>query len=156
MRLAAAGVMPPMLDAVLVTHLHSDHITDLNDVITSHWVLTMVPTTLRIYGPPGTAEVVDAILAMLRHDISYRLAHHDDLTWEPQLEVTELEPGQSFTAGGATVRVGRTNHFPVEPAIGFRIEQDGVSVVIAGDSVPCEGLDDLCPRCRCLRADGHP
>ena len=40
MRLAGAGVMPPMLDALLITHLHSDHITDLNDVITTHWVLT--------------------------------------------------------------------------------------------------------------------
>src|SRR4051812_47170377 len=62
MRLAAVGVLPPMLDAVLVSHLHSDHITDLNDVITSQWVLAMVPTTLRIYGPPGIREVVDALL----------------------------------------------------------------------------------------------
>ena len=29
MRLAAAGVLPVMLDAVLLTHLHSDHICDL-------------------------------------------------------------------------------------------------------------------------------
>ena len=40
MRLAAAGIVPPMLDAVLLTHLHSDHITDLNDVVTTHWVMT--------------------------------------------------------------------------------------------------------------------
>ncbi len=39
LRLTAAGVLPPMLSAVLVTHLHSDHITDLNDVITTHWVM---------------------------------------------------------------------------------------------------------------------
>jgi len=90
MRLAAAGVMPPALDALLITHLHSDHLTDLNDIITSHWVLTMAPTTLRIYGPPGIREVVDAILASLRFDISYRIAHHQDLTWEPQLDVIEL------------------------------------------------------------------
>jgi ribonuclease Z len=144
MRLAAAGVMPTMLDAVLVTHLHSDHLTDLNDVITTHWVLSMAPATLRVYGPPGIAEVVDAVLASLRHDISYRIAHHADLTWEPMVEVVELEPGATLAAGTATVTVGRTNHFPVEPAIGFRIDLDGVGVVIAGDSIPCEGLDVLC------------
>jgi len=144
MRLAGAGVMPPMLDAVLITHLHSDHLTDLNDVITSHWVLSMQPTTLRIYGPPGIGEVVDAIVASLRFDIGYGLAHHDDLTWEPLLEVTELEPGAQFTAGAAAITVGRTNHFPVEPAIGFRVEQDGAAVAIAGDSIPCDGLDALC------------
>ena len=144
MRLAGAGVMPPMLDALLITHLHSDHITDLNDVITTHWVLTMQPTTLRIYGPPGIREVVDAIMASLRFDIGYRLAHHEDLTWEPQLEVTEFVPGTARTVGATTVIVAETLHFPVEPTIGFRFEQGGAAVVLAGDSIPCEGLDSLC------------
>ena len=35
MRLAAAGVSAPQLSAVLLTHLHSDHFTDLGDVITT-------------------------------------------------------------------------------------------------------------------------
>ena len=39
MRLAAAGVLPIGLSAVLLTHLHSDHITDLNDLVTTHWVM---------------------------------------------------------------------------------------------------------------------
>ena len=48
MRLTAAGVLPIGLSAVLLTHLHSDHITDLNDVITTHWVMSPAPTPLRI------------------------------------------------------------------------------------------------------------
>src|SRR5579864_2209526 len=76
MRLAAAGALPLMLDAVLLTHLHSDHICDLNDVLSTHWVMSREPTTLVVAGPEGTAEVVDAALAMLAHDIAYRLAHH--------------------------------------------------------------------------------
>ncbi|NQW33052.1 MAG: MBL fold metallo-hydrolase, partial [Acidimicrobiaceae bacterium] len=40
MRLAAAGVPVPFLSAILVTHLHSDHITDLNDIVTTRWILT--------------------------------------------------------------------------------------------------------------------
>ena len=44
MRLAALGLNAPSLSAVLLTHLHSDHITDLNDVITSNWVMTFEPT----------------------------------------------------------------------------------------------------------------
>ena len=133
-----------MLTAVLLTHLHSDHITDLNDVITTHWVYSGQPTTLTIYGPPTTRGVVDAILASLAHDITYRLDHHDDLTWRPVVEVIEVEPGTTFTLGGATVTVGRTDHRPVEPTVGYRIEQGGKSCVIAGDTIPCEGLDALC------------
>ena len=58
---------------MLLTHLHSDHITDLNDIVTSHWVMSPGPTPLRVIGPPGTQRVVDGILAMLGPDQQYRL-----------------------------------------------------------------------------------
>ncbi|HEY4332482.1 MAG TPA: MBL fold metallo-hydrolase [Ilumatobacteraceae bacterium] len=144
MRLVAAGTLPVMLDAVLLTHLHSDHITDLNDVITTHWVMSTSPTPLHIYGPPRTGEVVAAILAMLAPDFTYRLAHHEDLTWTPVVEVHELGPPQTIQIGTATVSVRATDHRPVEPTIGYRIEHAGASVAIAGDTVPCAGLDELC------------
>lgn len=144
MRLAAAGVLPPMLDAVLLTHLHSDHISDLGDVITTHWVMSTTPGTLRIYGPVGTREVVDGTLASLAPDIRYRLDHHDDLTQGPQVEVVEVRPGERFAAGSATVSVGATDHRPVEPTVAFRVEVGGRSAVLGGDGVPCAGLDELC------------
>jgi ribonuclease Z len=144
MRLAGAGVFPIMLDAVLLTHLHSDHITDLNDVITSHWVMSQAPTTLHVYGPPGTSQIVDGILAMLGPDISYRLAHHDDLTWSPVVEVHELTPPETITIGETEIVVRSTDHRPVEPTVGYRIEHEGAVAAIAGDTVPCAGLDVLC------------
>jgi ribonuclease Z len=143
-RLAAAGSGPAQLTAVLVTHLHSDHITDLNDVITSQWVLSFTPTPLRIIGPPRTQEVVDGIRASLQPDVEYRIAHHDDLTWEPILDVHEVSDGVVFDESGVRVVTAPTDHRPVHPTTAFRIEHDGRAVVIAGDTVPCEGLDRLC------------
>ena len=142
-RLVAAGVLPGMLDAVLITHLHSDHITDLNDVITTRWVMSPVPSPLTIYGPTGTKAVVEGVLAMLALDISYRLAHHDDLNSPPAPVVVEVVAGESFTIGAATVLVGATDHRPVAPTVGYRIELGGTSVVLAGDGVPCSSLDEL-------------
>lgn len=144
MRLAAAGLLPPMLSAVLITHLHSDHLTDLNDVITTHWVMSGEPRALQVFGPPGTAEVVDATLAALARDIGYRLAHHADLTWRPMVDVTEVAPGARFEVGSAAVRVAASDHRPVEPTVAYRVEDDGRSVVLGGDGVPCAGLDELC------------
>jgi ribonuclease Z len=144
MRLAGAGVLPIGLDAVLLTHLHSDHITDLNDVITTRWVMSPVRSPLQIFGPPETGRVVDGILAMLAPDISYRLAHHQDLTWEPPVEVHELSGIEDLTIGDAVLQVRRTDHRPVEPSIGYCISHGGRSAVLAGDTVPCGGLDELC------------
>jgi len=141
LRLTAAGVLPLMLDAVLLTHLHSDHICDLNDVVTTHWVMSPAPTTLPIHGPPGTAAVVDGMRAMLAPDVRYRMAHHDDLTWEPQLDVVEARDGVVLERGGVRVVAAPTDHRPVEPTVGYRVELDGHAVVLAGDTVPCEGLD---------------
>ena len=144
MRLAGAGLGADRLSAVLLTHLHSDHLTDLNDVITSRWVLSMAPIPLPIVGPPGTAEVVDALLESLRRDITYRMDHHDDLTWEPEVQVTELTEGIAWRADRVEVTAAPTDHRPVEPSIAFRVDHAGTAVVLAGDTVPCRTLDELC------------
>ena len=146
MRLAAAGVPVPFLSAILITHLHSDHITDLNDIVTTRWILTPEATPTVIYGPPGTQKVVDGMMAMLTPDQKYRHDHHADLRNGPGMQVVvhEVLPGDEFKIGDARVIVGRTDHRPVTPTIGFRIEADGKSVVLAGDTVPCGELDDLC------------
>ncbi|MCU1368897.1 MAG: ribonuclease [Ilumatobacteraceae bacterium] len=146
LRLAAAGAASSTLTAVLLTHLHSDHITDLNDVITGRWVTSLTPNPLPITGPGRTREVVDGILAMLGPDIGYRIAHHADMTDGPQPVVTESAGGTVFEDAAADVRIIAvpTDHKPVEPTLGYRIEHDGAAVVIGGDGVPCAGLDELC------------
>jgi ribonuclease Z len=144
MRCAAAGTGAPFVSAVLLTHLHSDHLTDLNDVITSRWVMSPTPNPLRIFGPTGTARVVEGILAMLALDVGYRLAHHEDLSWAPPVEVTEIDAGLVLDEGGVRVTAEQTDHSPVSPTLGYRIEHAGGVVAIAGDTVPCEGLDRLC------------
>jgi ribonuclease Z len=144
MRLAALGLGAPNLAAVLLTHLHSDHITDLNDVITTRWIMTFEPTPLTIVGPVGTQAVVDHIMASLEPDMAYRIAHHDDLDAPPQVDVIEVSHGPVELPGAVTIRCAPTDHKPVEPSVGFRFDHDGVAIVAAGDTVPCPGLDELC------------
>jgi len=146
MRLAAAGVLPPMLSWLLLTHMHSDHVTDLNDILTMRWAMSPLPNPLSLIGPPGSRALVDRTLAMLHDDVCYRIAHHDDLTEPPACDVVEVLDGEAFADRGAGVRIlaAPTDHRPVAPTVGYRIEHGGRSVVIGGDSVPCDGLDRLC------------
>ena len=144
MRMAGAGTGPVLLSRVFLTHLHSDHTTDFNDVLTTRWVMSPIENPLKVTGPVGTAGYVERTLAMLSDDVSYRLAHHEDLNWSPPVEVDEVGGGVVFEADGVTVIAEPTDHAPVHPTVGYRIEHEGRSLVIAGDTVPCEGLDRLC------------
>src|SRR3954454_4635559 len=144
-RMTAVGVGANGLSALLLTHLHSDHIADLGDLIITRWVNTFKqePNQLRIIGPPGTRAVVDATLKAFGFDIGYRIAHHADLTSPPPVEVHEYTDGPVWDRDGVTIRVAPTDHRPVAPTIGFRIEHGDASVVLAGDTVPCDTLDAL-------------
>jgi ribonuclease Z len=144
MRAAAAASGAAAFRALFLTHLHSDHITDLNDIVTMRWAMSLVPNPLAVTGPHGTADLLAATEAMLEPDIGYRLAHHDDLTWRPASTVTEVERGAVFEDGAVRVSAAPTDHAPVRPTVGYRVDDGSSSVVIAGDTVPCAGLDQLC------------
>jgi ribonuclease Z len=107
-------------------------------------VMSPRPTPLQVVGPPGTQQVVDGLMAMLALDQGYRLAHHDSLEQGPLVEVTEVEPGDALDLGGVAVSVHRTDHRPVTPTVGYRLEHDGKVAAIAGDTVPCDELDAMC------------
>jgi len=146
MRLVGAMCPPPLISAIVLTHLHSDHICDLNDVITTRWIASPAATPLPIYGPVGTKKMVDGLLAMLSQDEGYRLAHHDDLraAGGMAVDVREVEAGESFSIGDVNVTVHATDHRPVTPTVGFRFTHDGVVAALAGDTIPCDGLYDMC------------
>jgi ribonuclease Z len=144
MRAAAAASSAGALRALFLTHLHSDHITDLNDIVTSRWITSFQPTALLVVGPPGTARLLAATEAMLQSDVRYRMDHHADLNWPPSAEVVEAERGQVLLQGSVRVTAAPTDHAPVRPTVGYRIDDGAASVVIAGDTVPCRGLDELC------------
>lgn len=144
MRAAAAASGANQLTAVLLTHLHSDHITDLGDLVTTRWITTFEPSPLVVVGPPGTLDVTTAILESLTADIGYRTTHHADLDGPPPVDVREVGPGVVWDDGEVVVRAAATDHRPVEPTLAYRIEYAGHAVVIAGDTVPCATLDELC------------
>lgn len=145
MRLAGAGLGVVNLNAVFLTHLHSDHTTDFNDVITSWWVMPFTAgRELTVIGPPGTAAFVERTIAMMTADIGYRIDHHEDLTQPPAPNVIEVTDGIALQAGDVTVRAALVDHGVVKPAVGYRFEADGASAVWSGDTIPCDGLDRLC------------
>ena len=145
LRLYQAAMPPQTIGAVFITHLHSDHTTDMADFLVMRWV-GGIRSPIAIYGPVGTAKMVKAFQEAMSADTGYRLAHHGDKLWSGGLaaDVTEFEAGEEpkeiANIGGITIKAFEVDHRPVEPAYGFRFEKDGKAIVISGDTNPCPGL----------------
>lgn len=139
-RLIAAGSAGRALDAVFLTHLHSDHIVDLYQLIVSSWHQGR-DRPQRIFGPPGTRRFVEATMALWRTELEQRIAHElRPSTAALETEVTEIEPGEILALDGVTVGAVAVDHLPVRHAFGFVFAAAGKRLVFSGDTAPCPAL----------------
>lgn len=128
---------------VLLTHFHSDHIDGLGNVALQRWAGQSAGAPLTLYGPPGVERVAAGLNEAYAQDFGYRIAHHGEAVVPPAGAGLAARPF-AFPAGadrvvildegGLRVTAFRVDHGPVEPAVGYRFDYKGRSVVVSGDS----------------------
>lgn len=144
-----AGLPLAAVGTVLLTHFHSDHIGDLGELGTQTWIAGRTQP-LEVFGPPGTAGVVAGFNTAYAHDVDGRVAHHGEANLPRnagQLVAREVPmPGPSgsvvFDRGGLRVTMFPVDHRPVEPAVGYRFDYRGRSVVVSGDTRKSSVLEE--------------
>lgn len=137
------------LDAVFLTHFHSDHIADLGEVISRSWILGR-EKSLTVYGGIGVEEIVSAFNVVYAADEAYRIEHHGADIFPGVLAAaaeTILDVGPEgrvvFEADGVRVLAFAVDHSPVGSAFGYRVEYAGKVVAISGDTIDTDGLRAL-------------
>ena len=139
-RLLGAGCPGAELDAVLLTHLHSDHVVDLYQLIVSSWHQGR-ERPQRIFGPAGTRAFAEATMAVWRREREQRIVwERRPSTAALELEVVEFEEGVVFEQDGLRIFAFEVDHRPVQPAFGFRFETPGCRVALSGDTAVCDNL----------------
>jgi ribonuclease Z len=130
--------------AVLLTHFHSDHIGDLGEFNMMTWAQGR-DAPLDVYGPVGVKQVVEGFTLAYALDSSYRTAHHGAKYLDPangKMIAKEIAlDGDSATVlddGDLKVTMFAVNHAPIHPAVGYRFDYKGRSVVISGDTTKSE------------------
>jgi ribonuclease Z len=137
------------LEGVFFTHYHSDHIGELGELNMQSWAGGGRAVPLAVYGPPGVQRVVDGFVAAYALDSQYRVAHHGADILPPagaEMVARTFEPpadGGAVTVlkqGDLTVSAVLVDHDPIVPAVGYRFDYKGRSVVISGDTVASDNL----------------
>ncbi len=143
--LGSMGFPMARLESVYLTHLHSDHIDGLGELMVIAWVGGSRSEPLPVAGPVGTSEVVDGFNIAYRIDSTYRIAHHGTEVANPEgvgLRAREFTvpagpAGRAIVYEDETLTITaiRVEHAPIEPALGYRIDYKDRSVSISGDTI---------------------
>ena len=135
------------IEAVLITHLHSDHIADLPGLHQNAWVVGQRSSKLKVFGPEGIDQFTQGIEMAYAHDYAFRNEHHGDAIAPLEYagfdtRVIDLNNPVIFDNGELKITAFRVVHEPIEPALGFKFEYKGRSLVITGDTSYTQSVID--------------
>jgi ribonuclease Z len=125
-------IRPQDVTRIFLTHLHSDHIEGLPGLWMTPWFLLGRTTPLEIWGPVGTAAMIDGMRAMYAHDVSGR--PNASLSGGGlRVAVHEIHAGAVFESGGLRVTAIPVEHADGNPAFGYRVETGQSRILLTGD-----------------------
>jgi len=122
------------LDAVFLTHLHSDHVVGLPDLFLTAWVFGRAAAH-PVIGPPGTADMCRHLEQAYAFDRSVRAKDEGFNPAGATLAATDASPGVVFDRDGLRVTAFAVDHGgAITPAYGYRVDFQGRSAAFSGDT----------------------
>jgi ribonuclease Z len=138
-RLWQLGTSLGDIDEVFITHFHQDHLNGLVDVWMTGWQpppygRRVVPW--RVFGPTGTESIFEGFRQAMEPNIQIRIIDEQLPPSGAELDITEFsEDGVIFDEDGIIVTAFAVDHGEaIKPAYGYRVDYNGHSVVISGDT----------------------
>jgi ribonuclease Z len=139
--LARLHINPAGVTRVFLTHLHSDHIVSLPELLLFPWASQGRTAPLKVWGPTGTRAMMERLQEAFAFDIHVR--RDVDERFSPEgvrVLATDIREGVVYESNGVKVTAFLVDHAPIEPAFGFRVDYRGRSVALSGDTKPSDNL----------------
>ena len=131
------------IEALFLTHFHSDHIDGLGELMLQRWIQGTARQALPVHGPQGLEKVLQGFKDAYTLDQTYRTGHHGEAIAPPAgfggvAQTFQLpdDTGRKALLSEPDLEIVafRVSHGPVEPAVGYRIRYKDRSLVISGDT----------------------
>jgi ribonuclease Z len=145
-RLVETGLKTSAVSKLFLTHLHSDHVIDIPDLLLSGWSgppPRRVP--LEVWGPEGTRDMMTLLEQAFAFDIHVRrdVDEHAPASGI-QVIAQDIREGTVYGKNGVTITAFLVDHGLVKPAYGYRLRYGDRSVCLSGDTRPSGNLVDAC------------
>lgn len=140
-RMSQLGMRLGQVTKLFVTHLHSDHVIGIPDLYLTGWASQGRQSPFQVWGPPGTRDMMEHIQKAFAFDIHIRRDVDEKFPAEGiKMTATDIRQGVVYESHGVKVTAFLVDHGPVKPAFGYRVDYQGRSVAMSGDTKPSENL----------------
>ena len=128
------------IDALFLTHLHSDHVIDLYQLIISSWHSYRTNPWI-IYGPKGTKKFIKKIMDAWKEERSQRIKYEARSSVKAfNITVKEFKNLGKVKIKDLNIQYFEVDHKPVKFAYGFNFTHKNKKLTISGDTRPCENI----------------
>ena len=139
-RLEQAKVSSADIDALFLTHLHSDHVVDFYQLIISSWHLYRVKPWA-VYGPKGTKRFLRLIMNAWKNERNERIKYEKRSSIKAfNIQVKEFNSNGKIKIKDLIIEYFEVDHKPVKYAYGFNFHHKNKKLTISGDTKPCDNL----------------
>ena len=143
-RLAQVRIPPARIDALFITHYHSDHVHGIPDLWLTGWLPAggQRKEAFHVIGPTGAKDLMANLERAFAADIRIRIADQNLPPAGVAIRVDEFaSDGVVYERDGVRVTAFEVDHgAEIKPAYGYRIDYDGRSALISGDTRFSENL----------------
>ncbi len=130
-------IRPQDVTRVFLTHLHNDHIEGLPTLWLTPWFLLGRQIPLEVWGPPGTSAMIDGMRRMYAHDLENRpnaVLKREYLDIAVHEIALRGDGAVVYNTSGVKVTAFSVEHADGDPALGYRVDAAGRSVLLTGDT----------------------
>ena len=139
-RLDQLNIASADIDALFLTHLHSDHVIDLYQLIISSWHSYRL-SPWKVYGPKGTKNFIKKIMDAWKIERRQRIEYEARKSTKAfQIKVTEFKSTRTVTVKDIKIKYFEVDHKPVKYAYGFNFYHRDKKLTISGDTRPSENV----------------
>ncbi|WP_135506062.1 MBL fold metallo-hydrolase [Roseovarius aestuariivivens] len=144
-----AGLPLEALDAVVITHLHSDHVLELGPLLHTAWTGGLTHP-IPIFGPPGIETYWQGFLDSMALDIETRMEDEGRPDFYELFPLAHLSEARAVDIDGIVVSAMANHHPPLDHSFALRIDAAQHSVVLSGDTAPLETMAAFAQGCDLL------